>query len=57
MQRIGKKVLSILLTVIISVSSCVIFANAETDSVITKVDSLEAATEAVSYTHLRAHET
>ena len=45
MQRIGKKVLSVVLTVIIAVSSCVIAANAETDSVITKVDSFEAAAE------------
>ena len=45
MQRIGKKVLSVILTVIIAVSSCVIAANAETDSVITKVDSFEAAAE------------
>ena len=45
MQRIEKKVLSVILTVIIAVSSCVIAANAETDSVITKVDSFEAAAE------------
>lgn len=44
MHRLGRKIISVILAIVIALSSCIIFASAESRSAITQVDSLEAAT-------------
>ena len=45
MQKIGKKVVSVILSSIICVSSCIIFASAENKPTTVEVNSFEAATQ------------
>lgn len=45
MQKIGKKVISVILSIIICISSCIIFASAENKPTTVEVNSFEAATQ------------